>query len=361
MKRVTLQGGTGPLAPSVPRAADTDGLLARGIARMRVTAARPAVSRPAIYPDVARPSANSVGIIFNRKAHRNLRHAQASPEVARALDWAFPHTEQDLREALARFADRGIDVLAVDGGDGTIRDVLSIAPAYFRDRLPRIAIVPSGKTNALALDLGIPITWSLADALGAIPLGHVKQRSPLEVRHAAAATPHLRGFLFGAGAFVQATEIAQDVHGLGGFRGVAVGLSLAAAIAQTVFGKADNRWRRGLNVGVTLEDGMRIERPFYLILGSTLKRLPLGLRPFGHERAGLKVLGVDAPPRHLLATLPALLAGSEAQWLQRFGYHRCTTSSIRLQFDADFVLDGETYPGGDVVLTRGGLIDFVVP
>ncbi|RZF64666.1 diacylglycerol kinase [Sphingomonas populi] len=360
MRRVTIQDGTGRLTHAVSRSAGTDTLLARAIARIGNAALAPMKPQPESYGVLARAPATKVGIIFNRHAHRNIGQAQSLPDTTQAVDWTFPHTEQDLRKALARFADRGIDVLVVDGGDGTIRDVLSIAPAYFR-RLPKLAIIPSGKTNALALDLGIPIDWSLHDALGAIAAGRTKQRSPIEVRHAAASAPHLRGFLFGAGAFVEATAIAQGVHGMGGFRGVAVGLSLAAAIAQTVFGKSNNRWRRGLKVGVALDDGMRIERNFYIILGSTLKRLPLGLRPFGRERAGLKVLGVDAPPRHVLATLPALLAGSESAWLERFGYHRCATDSVRLTFDADFVLDGETYPGGDLILARGGPLDFVVP
>jgi len=356
-----MQYGTDRLAHAVPRSAGTDTLLARALARIGTAALAPVELQPESYGISARAPATKVGIIFNRHAHRNLRHVQALPETTEALDWTFPYTEQELREALARFADRKIDVLVVDGGDGTIRDVLSMAPAYFRDGLPKLAIIPSGKTNALALDLGVPIDWSLPDALGAIAAGRTKQRSPIEVRHAAATAPHLRGFLFGAGAFVEATAIAQGVHGLGGFRGVAVGLSLAAAIAQTVFGKADNRWRRGLNVAVALDEGVQIERNFYIILGSTLKRLPLGLRPFGRERAGFKVLGVDAPPRHVLATLPALLTGSEAAWLAWFGYHRCTTDSIRLTFDSDFVLDGETYPGGDLILTRGSPLEFVVP
>lgn len=356
-----MQRGAGPLADLVPQGGGAGTPLARDVASFGVPASMTAGSRGAICRVSTKASAGGVGIIFNHRAHRNRRLVQSLPEITQTLDWASPHTEQELREALARFADRKIDVLMVDGGDGTIRDVLSIAPAYFRDGLPTIAIIPSGKTNALALDLGIPINWSICDALGAIASGRVKQRCPIEVRHAAATTPHLRGFLFGAGAFVEATAIAQGVHGFGGFRGVAVGLSLAAAIAQTVFGKPGNRWRRGLDVGVTLDDGMQIERPFYLILGSTLKRLPLGLRPFGRERSGLKMLGVDAPPRRVLATLPALLAGSEAAWLERFGYHRRNPDSIRLEFDSEFVLDGETYPGGALILNRGAPLDFVVP
>jgi hypothetical protein len=334
--------------------------LARGSATASVAGGAAARTTLKNHGAIKRSRATRVGIIFNRRAHRNLGQEFAAREIGYSVDWSHPDTEQDLRDALARFARSEIDTLVIDGGDGTIRDVLGIAPAYFRSGLPRVAIIPSGKTNALALDLGIPVSWSLDDALDAIAHGRCKLRSPIEIRHAAAVTPHLRGFLFGVGAFVDATAIAQDVHGLGGFRGVAVGLSLAAAITQTVFAGSNNRWRRGLDVRVTLPDCAPAEQAYYTILGTTLKRLPLNLRPFGRARPGVRVLAVEAPPRHLLATLPALLAGSEAGWLARFGYHHRAVNSIRLNFEAGFVLDGEQFPGGDLILSHGDPIEFVV-
>lgn len=302
-----------------------------------------------------------VGMIFNGRAHGNRARASVPSASSTDLDWAAPRTQADLHEALERFAARRIDTIVVDGGDGTIRDILTIAPTYFTHGLPQLAIVPSGKTNALASDLGIPQDWTVADALDAIAVGRTKQRPPIEISRDGDNGQVLRGFLFGAGAFVKGTAIAQDTHRMGAFRGFAVGLSLAAAIGQTLFAGKRNHWRVGDMMRIELPDGRRIARPIYFLLGTTLKRLPLGFKPFGHVRSGLKLLGVDAPPRHLLATLPALLMGSEAAWLERSGYHRADLDSLRLSLDTGFILDGETYEGGDFTIRQGAPIDFVVP
>ncbi|MFT3967413.1 MAG: diacylglycerol kinase family protein, partial [Sphingobium sp.] len=254
-----------------------------------------------------------------------------------------------------------IDTIIVDGGDGTVRDVLSLAPRHFTQGLPRMAVVPSGKTNALAVDLGIARRWTVREVLSSLSRWKAVRRSPLEIRYDGAVEPRLRGFLFGTGAFVRATNLAQSVHRAGAFNGLAVGLSLAGAVGQTLFGGPDNVWRKGDAVTLELPDGRGVEREFYLLLGSTLEKLPLGLKPFGQVRAGLKLLGVDAPPRRMFLSAPALLTGSEREWLSDAGYKRADTDSFRLRIDSGFVLDGETFPGGDLNVTRGAPIDFLVP
>jgi predicted polyphosphate/ATP-dependent NAD kinase len=92
----------------------------------------------------------SLGIVINARAHRSRASGQIRPPAG--LKWCSPDTLQDLSRRLAAFAREGVETLVVDGGDGTVRDVLSLAPQHFARGLPRIAIVPSGKTNALALD-----------------------------------------------------------------------------------------------------------------------------------------------------------------------------------------------------------------
>jgi hypothetical protein len=302
-----------------------------------------------------------VGVILNQRAHRNLASERMLPAVSPQLDWAAPNTMVDLSAALARFAANDIDLLVIDGGDGTIRDTLSAAKAFFPNGLPRVALVPSGKTNALALDVGIPSDWTVHNAIAAAGSGRIERRSPIEITRAGEDTPSLSGFLFGAGAFVKATALAQQTHRLGAFKGLAVGMSLIGAIGQTLFAGRNNPWRQGVPVGIELEDSRTTKQDFYLLLASTLKRLPLGIRPFGPVRDGLKVLGVDAPPRHLLASFPAVLAGSQAAWLERLGYHRGDFTRLSLSLDTGFILDGEQYPGSRLTLARGRAIDFVIP
>ena len=252
-------------------------------------------------------------------------------------------------------------MIVIDGGDGTVRDVLSLAPRHFPNGLPQLLVVPSGKTNALALDLGIPRHWTVQDALSTLGTARIVTRRPLEIRYEGARSRRLHGFLFGTGAFVRATQLAQKVHRVGAFNGLAVGLSLVGAIGQTLFGGRHNAWRRGEPMTIDLGEGQAAERQFYLVVGSTLERLPLGLKPFGPVRSGLKLLGIDAPPRYLPLSEPALIAGSDRQWLSEAGYKRAHTDSFRLKLGSSFVLDGETFPGGDLSIGQGAPIDFVVP
>ena len=99
----------------------------------------------------------------------------------------------------------------------------------------------------------------------------------------------------------------------------------------------------------------------FLVLAAALKRMPLGLKPFGAPRDGLKLLAGAAPPRRLHAALPILLAGRQADWLNEAGYDRADVDAFRLSWPGEFVLDGETYAGGDLSVRAGPALEFVVP
>lgn len=347
--RGTVSGAQ--VAPLLPPAVSP----VRRVAPDRAYGAADGDADPLREPDVR------VGIIFNQRAHRNLQGAGTSPMVGLTFDRASPRTAGELAAALARFAAGRVDVIVVDGGDGTVRDVITAAHREFGDGLPKLSLVPSGKTNALALDLGIPRQWTLENALATIGAGKTRRRSPIEISRIGRDEPMLRGFLFGAGAFVKATALAQRVHRIGAFRGLAVAMSITAAVAQTMLAGRDNPWRRGERMMVDMHDGSRLDQRLYLVIGSTLHRLPLGLKPFGRVRGGFKLLGIDAPPRRVFASLPALLAGSEAQWLRRAGYHRADVERVTITSDDGFILDGEAFAGGTLTIARGDPLDFLVP
>ena len=300
-----------------------------------------------------------IGVIHNARArHNTLRAVPASLE---GCEHATPDSYDDLNAALARFAAEGVNALIIDGGDGTVRDVMSIATRHYSGVFPRIAIVPSGKTNALALDLGIPKHWTAKDAVEAIRFGGVKERAPIEIWRPGADQPELRGFIFGAGAFVRATALAQTTHRFGAFNGLAVGLSIVGAVAQTLFGGRDNSWRRGEPMQVAMPDAAPVDRAQYMLLGSTLVHMPLRVRPFGEPRSGMKLLRIEGSPRRILAALPALLGGGQPKWLAQSGYHRSDAERIDLRLASGFILDGETFDGGDLTLRQGAPMRFVVP
>ena len=319
------------------------------------------MSRTKVSPSVAATAGLTIGIVCNPKAHRNHgAEYQAGLPGAESVILAAPRTRAALGEVLADFAARRIDLLVIDGGDGTVRDVLTAAERAWGHAWPRIVVIPSGKTNALAIDLGLPKGWTLAQALDAVRSGRTQTRRPVEIERHDGRRP-LRGFLFGAGAFVDGTELAQHTHRAGAFNGVAVGLALGGAILQTMFGRATSAWRRGTSMRLTLAGGPAEARPRYILLASTLGRLPLGVKPFGPAKRGLKLLSIDAPPRRLWVAAPALLAGSEAAWLENSGYHRLETAGFDVELERGFILDGELFPGGALSVRQGPKLSFVVP
>ena len=158
-----------------------------------------------------------------------------------------------------------------------------------------------------------------------------------------------------------ATALAQTTHRFGAFNGLAVGLSIFGAVAQTVFGGRDNSWRQGTRMCVAAAGAAVANGPHYMVLGSTLTRMPLRIKPFGRSRGGLKLLRIDAQPRHIIAMLPALLGGNDDPLLPENGYHRIDAEHVELTLDGEFILDGETFPGGTLTLRQGMPMRFVVP
>ena len=300
-----------------------------------------------------------VGVVRNPQSHGNrIRPPGPAPEDVYLVE---PVGREALKAALDDFARMGLDLLVIDGGDGTVRDVISLLPHTFGEATPLLAVLPSGKTNVLAIDLGTPEGWSLEDALSAARQKSptIKSRPPLRVSWADD-KPCLQGFFFGVGAPVKATNLAQRVHKVGFFHNVAVAVTIAAAALGALFGGARDQWREGVPADLVLDGEAQSEGRRFAVIATALKRLPFGLKPFGVPREGLKLLDVDAPPRRLHKALPMMMSGKAIPALESLGYRRRDPRAVSLSGGAPFVLDGEVYEGGDLTIRLGPALRFLV-
>ena len=308
-----------------------------------------------------------VGVIRNLRSHRQ---AGALPEWSGRANLMVetPGKRSELLDVLVRFAERRVDYIVVVGGDGTVRDVLTCGEGYFGESWPPLIIVPSGKTNALAVDLGLPAKWTLEEALEAVASGRIEQRRPLVVAQRDNADARVQGFVFGAGAYASAIQLGQRAHEKGAFNNLAVGVTAIWAFLQTLFGNARNVWRRGTPMrlhdasGAELAHsgfGRRDER--HLVFASTLGRFPAGMRPFGNHGAGLRAAVIDSTKRALLLRLPLIFRGIVSPKMRRFGYHVIEAEGVQIDITERFILDGEAFPGGRYQLTLGPKLRFVVP
>lgn len=310
-----------------------------------------------------------VGIIRNPRSHRNKGQGAELADCSNILT-ETPATRAALADTLAEFHRRGIDYLVVDGGDGTVRDVLTCGEAIFGEHWPDLIVLPKGKTNALAIDLGLPSGWTLPEALEAASRGRSANRKPIRVLPANGGEGCVQGFFLGAGAFTHATQTGQEAHRWGAFNGMAVILTTLWGIMLGVFGRAGNPWRSltpmRLRDPHSTEElsrsrhGQRGER--YLFVATTIENFPLGIRPFGRNAgAGLKVLVLDWPQRWLIALMPVMLVGISPRFFERSGVHRFAAEDIDADLGGSFILDGEEFPKGRYRIQNGPLLRFVVP
>ncbi|RKF22472.1 diacylglycerol kinase [Altericroceibacterium spongiae] len=312
-----------------------------------------------------------IGAIHNPRSHRN-KKAGPLTVADQAVMTVIPETQGELDDALVRFAREKVDYLAIDGGDGTIRDVLTRGARSFGDNWPDLIILPNGKTNALAVDLGVPAGTTLADAIEAIALGGLQNRitrHPLLLEKADGTGSQHIGFLFGAGAFNAAIETGQMAHRFGAFQSFAIGVTAAAGLAQALFGIGKGGWRQLAPMRIR-DDDKGTEVPHsghvaadlrYFAGFSTLERFPLGMEPFGKNSSGLRYLVIDAPLRKVILRLPALLMGMEGPKLPRLGVHRGKGESFDLELGGKFILDGEAFEPGHYRLRLGPELRFIVP
>jgi len=330
----------------------------------------PQVTRPAAPLGGAAAPARPVplvGVIRNLRSHRQ---AAAMPEWSgrATLLIETPEQRSELQDVLAHFAERRVDYLVVVGGDGTVRDVLTCGEGYFGESWPPLIIVPSGKTNALAVDLGLPATWTLEEALEAVAGGRIEQRRPLVVAQRDDSNARVQGFVFGGGAYASAIQLGQRAHDKGAFNNLAVGVTAIWAFLQTVFGTAGNTWRRGTPMRLFDAHGREIahsgvgrrdER--HLVFASTLGRFPAGMRPFGNGGEGLRAAVIDSTHRGLLLRLPLIFRGLVTPRMRRLGYHVIEADGLQVDTAERFILDGEAFPGGRYQLSLGPKLRFVVP
>ncbi len=311
-----------------------------------------------------------VGVILNPRSHRNKGHELEIIDEPGVFT-VMPGSKPELESALADFARREIGILAISGGDGTIRDVLTRAAPFFGDKWPHIVILPKGKTNALAIDLGLPAKWSLLEALAVASEGRSTVRRPIIIDRLDAEQRHLFGFILGAGVFNAAIEAGQVAHRFGAFQSLAVGMTAVFGVVQALFGFGAGPWRRPWEMQLLVNKEMQeLPRSPYGTAGTrffagftTLTKFPVGLKPFPGKSNDREILYLvmDAPLRRAVAMVPPVLFGHYPSFLPEIGIHRGAVEELEMDLADSFILDGETFPAGKYRVSSGPELRFIVP
>ncbi len=308
----------------------------------------------------------------------NLRAGRSRKQVSRILSFldahrGIAHIETPrgdvVPDALSRFSDEGVDVLVVQGGDGTLARVLTEVLEYgaFRKQ-PLIAPLRGGRTNMTALDIGTqsdPVK-ALATLVDAVRHGtlerRIEKRAIVRLELPRENAVHC-GMFFGVGVIHRAIQLVHRIFPDGSQGVFGAGIVTSMLVARAALGAGE---------GILDPDKMqlRLDQAEYrtgnhrMLIASTLTRLFLGMRPFwGTEEAPLRLTTVDAEARDLRRAAPGILRGRPPAFVgPAAGYESRNVHSADLLLDCGMTIDGELWapePGRHAKLSADRTVGFV--
>jgi len=316
-----------------------------------------------------------VGLIRNARSHRNRTPDELFCQTATALlgdCFAEPASPQELEAVLDAFVLRGVELLIIDGGDGTLHKVLGALPPKWVEAPPFFAILPSGNTNLVAADVGctqrgVAGLRRLLNAVKDDSWRHqVQRRHVMDIVWTDQSYTSQRGMFFGAAAFTRGIDIAHEgVHRQGLFQKLAVLVTIALSGLQLLHRKSRNVWLAGEPMSVDIDMQGAREGARFLFLATSLQKMFFGIWPFWNgEAAALRFLDVDANPRDLFKAGFSVLCGRQPQWLKAHEHYQSGGAArIGLELSHRFVIDGEIFepgPSGRIILTAGPSLEFLV-
>jgi diacylglycerol kinase family enzyme len=281
------------------------------------------------------------------------------PEVA--------HEETDsavlLPAAIRRLARRDLDLLVVNGGDGTLQHALTeILERRPFSRLPLIAPLRGGRTNMTALDLGAQrdsvkgLRELIEDARAGRLAPRITRRPVLRVELDRGRRCEY-GMFFGVGMIRRAIALTLGLFPEGSSQGgFGAGLVTLALMTKVAF-----RQRQGVvqpdKIQIRLDGEGVAAGEFYLAIATSLERLFWRINPFWGPGTGpVRFTCIASDARRFLAAAPGLLRGRVGSIARpENGYTSGRVECAQLLFDSGFTIDGEIFASRpDEVVTLGG-------
>lgn len=255
--------------------------------------------------------------------------------------------------ALASIAQVKPRVLVINGGDGTVQTTLTelYHGGHFDGAPPPVAVLPNGKTNLIALDLGaqgdpIVALQKIVEIARGNMAPHIVERELIALSDGSdQGRPVLGMFLGGAGLAEVILYCRQRIYPLGLPNGISHVLTAIVALMAFMLGlKARFLPSPGGAMRIShVRDGV-LQGQFAVLIVTTLEKLLLGGTAGARGGRGqLRMMAIDRSPRTLLRALIGSLRGRLGNAPIK-GVHLSQGDMIRIEGErSSVILDGEIY------------------
>ena len=300
-----------------------------------------------------------IGLITNPRARTNqkdparmrrlgyLLGSRGVPEATGSLD--------DLYRVAEEFRSAGIDILAINGGDGTIGCTVTAFIKVYEAAgtlLPPVAILRGGTMNTTANSLGIKgapgrLLFEVLDRYHNREPFAVYEREVLKVGDD-------YGFIFGNGVIHNFLKV---YYGTGRpSPGVAAKVLLRGIASAFVGGPFAARLTKRFRAHVTADGQEWAVSDFMSVAAAVVEQIGLGFTPFYrcNERPGaFAILGIHTGALGFVTELPRVWRGRP---MRRDKVIDAVVSEVVLESDGglEYTIDGDTYQGGPLLRLATG-------
>lgn len=301
---------------------------------------------------------SGIGVISNPKSGRNKRN----PGLARKLAYilgdrnilAQPDHLDGLAQVARHFKDHAVEVLCINGGDGTMHTVLSTFLREYGDTpLPRIALLRGGTMNTMARNIGL--TGSPESILGRIVSAYAADE-PLSYaeRNLLVVDGQQAGFLFGNGLISSFLEAYYEGGDASPWKAVKV---LVHACASALVGGAFiKRLTRPVKVKVTIDGEIWPLTEWMSVAAGTTPDVAFGFRPFFrslHYPDSMHAMGFACSIKDIVKALPAVRLArpiNHPDVLEKVGRRMVLESDEPIPY----MVDGDFHMGGTTLVVEVG-------
>ena len=314
-----------------------------------------------------------IALLSNPKSSGNIA------QLSRIRDYCADHPDifhyeveraEQIGDAMRTIARVRPKLLIINGGDGTVQASLTEIHngGHFADDAPPVAVLPNGKTNLIALDLGshgdpIVALERLVDLAQSDLSPHIVERELIALRYDASSRPVIGMFLGGAGLAETMLYCRNKIYPLGLPNGLSHALTAIALFVRILLG-LQSRFLppkpAPLQVSVPREE--HLTGRFVLLAVTTLEKLLLSSELAGTGGGRLKLLAIEERPTSIFQFAMASLRGRIGRSRLR-GVHFSEADEISIEGEnTNVILDGEMFRaeiGRPVVLRPAQPLSFV--
>lgn len=304
-----------------------------------------------------------IGIITNPNAKSNKLNPEQQELLAYiAGDVGHQEITHDLK-ALSRSAEyfrrKDIDILAINGGDGTVnRTINAFIQAYKGKKLPAIALLRGGTVNILAKNLGFrgTPTQRLASLINRYATNNLEK--PISIKTLCANKSY--GFLFGNGVCTSFLQefYKKKTNQLGALK------LFAKIYGSALIGRksAQDLLRHQPYLAAINGSNKKATVGSFAVLCSTIDALPLGIKLFPGALAmssGFRCFYFTQSTKSFLRQVPISAVRPERMISKNihFNCQRLHLTALKptILSSMDYTIDGELYqaPSGSVTIHCG--------